>query len=352
MNQSLYLKIYNKQLRRRIMILTFSIILSLCLLITGILKYYTIKHNPFTVTTLEDYYAAYSGGEYITISTDKILDLNLELVQTTKKFNTKDKENVTHRYCVTMLDDKIIVISIPIKDYEILAENNTGTFIIHGTPTQFKDTELEVVKKELLSQGLTPTELVSALHSTSYIEYKSAFSQVSLFFLLSGLNLFLFLLMLLPSFIQNHRGLNSLKTLSNDDFESTLREIDDDLLSPNIYKTKKFIITENYIIISSFQLTLAMPLVELLWVYEKVLDLRIFHIPICKLRSIFLAFSDRNKYKIELTSFKKDYYKVIEYLSEQCPNATIGYSKDMDIELKKNPHKLIQNLKNSSQMNS
>lgn len=147
MNQSLYLKIYNKQMRRRLMILAFSIVLSLCLLITGIVKYYTIKNNPIIVTNLSDYYTAYSNHEYITVSTDKLLDLNLQLVQTTKKLNTEDKESVTHGYYLTMLDNKIIVISIPIKDYEILIENNTGTFIIHGTPKQFKDTELEAIKK-------------------------------------------------------------------------------------------------------------------------------------------------------------------------------------------------------------
>jgi len=343
------MKIYKRRWIYRLIPTTILILIVFGLLWASKIIYDKNTNNPYIIKTFEDYKEAIEEDKYSQIVSKELYDLGLDMKRTTSKLGIKINESTEARIVATEVDGKILAIALPINVYEQMGEQEVENYILKGTLTDFEDKDYEVLKDNLIVDGVPP-EQVESLMYMRYLEYKTPFESVSMILVMAGITVIFILVTITPVLVRNRKALKSLKRYSDGNLERACERIDSEIIMENVFKSRPIIITQSYIIANCQQIVLAMPLTELVWVYKSVQNNKADGIKINQASSLVLVFSDKNTYSISLFGKHiKNIDNIIEHISKCCPTAFIGFSQEYKTLLKKYPDKFLEQWTNSKE---
>ncbi|WP_315119542.1 DUF6709 family protein [uncultured Clostridium sp.] len=341
MKKASFMKAYKKRWTYRIMALALCAVAALLAIGIGIYTYYENTNNPTVVKNLEEYYEALNNDSYIQVSSDELYDLNIVITESTSKLGVKISEDVKSRFVAMKLDPYVLTIAVPNKQYEKFVEQEKGPFILKGTLIEFEDSELETIQEAIIDNNSLSDGLPLASYF-QYLQYESPMNSASFFFMIAACFIIYILIMYMVYMRKNTVALKSLKNFSNGNLEVACQKIDGELNSDNVYKNGPITITKNYIVVETQQITFALPLKELMWVYKQTIKKKVYGIiPAGKTNGLVCVFSDKNEYKVDLFKGEKIIDEVIEYISNNCKASFVGHSEELENLLKKDSDEFI-----------
>jgi len=348
LNKYSFKKSYKKRWIYRYIALSFLLIVAISSIGIGSIIYYNNLNNFAIVKTDDDYNNALKNDNYIKIYADEIYDLDIGITETTSKFGIKINERTKANYIAINVDTKILIVSIPTDKYEEIIKQKSGPYLLQGQLWGIDDNDLEYIKKSLVSKNLSMEKLNSIVH-VNYLDYATPLNSVEPFYAVS-LILFLVGAICLPIMYKNTTALKRLKKYSNGDIEMAYMQIDNEVNSQDIYENAPLKITQNYLIVETQKITFAMPLKELIWAYKKVTKHKVYGIiPVAKINTLVLVFSDKKKYEIPITKINKNADNVddiVRYIGNHSNKTFIGYSKELEDLFKKDFEQFIFKWKN------
>lgn len=349
MNQSYFMRIYKRRWIYRLIPITILILIIFGMLWASKTIYDNNTNNPYIIKTFEDYNEAIEEDKYSQIVSEELYDLGLDMKRTTSKLGIKINESTEARIVATEVDGKILAIALPVKVYEQMLDQEEESYTFKGTLTDFEDKDYEVLKDNLIVNGIPP-EQVESLMYMRYLEYKTPLESISIILVMAGIMTIFILAIITPVLVRNRKALKSLKRCSDGNLEGACERIDSEIIMENVFKSGPIIITKSYIIVNCQQIVLAMPLTELVWIYKSVQNNKAYGIKINKVISLVLVFSDKDTYSISLFGkHSKNIDNIIEHISKRCPTAFIGFSEEYKTLLKKSPDKFLEQWKNSKE---
>lgn len=343
METSFFLNIYKKRRKRRIIGLSIGLIIVLIIVAIAGFKYYGNLYNPTVVKTADDYNKAAAKDKYIVISTDKIYDLNLVMTETSSSTISNESSSNPKEYIEAVkLNDKLLIVSIPIDKYNSSFANKKGPFLIKGTATRFDDKDYETLKESLKSSSSKITDsYLDSIIIPKYLEYESPFSGPSIFLIFAGLILAFVLLINIPIMFKNRKALKQLEKFSNGNLQAALDEIDSEIMLDDVCKVDPIIITKNYIIIDTSSTVLAMPKIELMWAYKNITTNKVNGIPVGKTNKLKLIFSDGSQYEFVINIKKQNFDQILVAIHDHCSKTIVGFSNDLNKLFQKNRKEFI-----------
>lgn len=328
MSESQFIKNYKKRWSYRIIALAFCTLAIIAIIALGIFMYINNKNNPVIVKNLEDYKKALDDDSYIQISSDKLYDLNIDVVKTTSKLGIPIYKTVESKFAAIKLDPFILAINLSKSDFEKFMHQEKGAYVLKGTLVELKDNEVETLKHAIKSNasfsGGTQEPYLQ------YLKYETPINSVSVYFTVAALLFMYALFLYLLIMRKNTVALKSLKNYSNEDFEITCSKIDHELDLPDTYKKDPVAITKNYIVVQSQKIVFALPSKELMWVYKETIKKKAFFvIPVSTTNKLTFVFSDKNSYSIDFLKKEKVVDEIINHISKNSKTCFIGYTEEL-----------------------
>lgn len=341
MKNSSFIKTYKKKRTPKIISLIAMIVLAFIVECFGIYTYYNNKNNAFEVTTIEDYKEALNNDLYLKISADKLYNLDVTLKETTSKLGIPISESINSHLVAIKLDPFVLTVALPKKEYNNLINKKEGPFILEGHLFELNDDDL-VILRDVIKNNTELSNGMDLKPYLQYLQYESPIIEASFFLMIACLCFVYTIFLYMIGVRKNSIALKSLKDFSMENIENVYKQIDYEYSLPISYKNGPITITENYIIVYTQKIVLALPLKELVWIYKQTIKKKAcMFIPVGKTTSLVLVFSDKNTYKVDLVKGDNVIDETIDYISKNCSTAFVGYCENFQTLLKKDPNKLI-----------
>lgn len=336
------IKRYKKRQLSKYIVMALMISSFIALIGLGVFSYYKNLNHPTIINTAYDYKKAMDNDSYIQLYADEIYDMGLEMKQTETKAGIKISESTTANFVGMFIEGNLLMVALPNKEYEKMMQQEKGPYVINGYITNFTENDYNFLKSELIKNGIQTENVNSFLYRT-YVDFDTPLATALPFFLLGGV-IIIPLGIASPHVFRGKRALRSLKKYHNGDIEYACIRIDREISMPDAYKNGAITITQNYIMIDSQQIVLALPLKELVWVYKKVINISAFG----KSNGLVFVFSDKGKYEIDFYKNSNIVDETMLYISEQVSTCLVGYSKERENLFKRNSDEFIRRWKTNN----
>lgn len=316
----------------------------------------SILGAPKEISTLEDL------DEY-NLTREGYITLNLDYMTDSGYYIAKDggKGSITDNIYIGIIDGKFITIALPAKSSSknpIEMENvSIITKEFDGLNDEDNEELLEQIKGELAKSFEVPIEDID--NEFIGIMFKdSKMSRLLEKILLIGVFIVLiYLIVLLIKTLmtiincKNSKAIKNLSKYGNMDYIEN--QINQEINYPE-YSDKKLIITTNWIISKSAYNVKFMPINNLVWVYN--IRTKHYYNGIRTGTSFsVMCYSDKNeKLLFDVGGKKKEdkSMEIVSLISQKAPWAICGYSDEMKKNFKKNPQKIIEEVRNIKMENS
>lgn len=330
MRQTSFMKIYKKRWHSKILALSFCMLIILGFILAGIYNYYDHSTNPMIVKNLDDYKMALNNHSYIQVSSNDLYDLNISTTETTSKFGIKLNERITSHLMAIKLDAFILPIDLPSKVYFELSEGKSNSYIFTGHLRELPDEDLSLIKTSISENEFLGTNSQLKPYY-QYLHYETPLQSALICFTCAILCLLFIAFLYFFVMRKNNIALKSLKNFSLGNLDEALIQIDKELNLPDTYINGPIYITENYIVVNTQQITLALPLKELVWVYKKTVKQKAGGIiTVAKNNMLVLNFSDKKTYTINIPKGNNLIDDVIYHISQNYSTTFVGYSEKLN----------------------
>ncbi|WP_461614025.1 DUF6709 family protein [Clostridium sp. Marseille-QA1073] len=349
-----------KSIRKTSIISGLMLILIISIIILALFeakgKIPSILGKPEEINTVEELEKYNKTGEgYAT--------LNIEYMADSGYYIAEDggKGTITENVYIAIIEDKFVTVALPAKvSSKNPSEMENVSFVVKrfdGLENASKVQLLSEIKKEIAEGfGVSIQDVNDGFIDVMLEDSKTDRLLEKIFYIGVFIGLIFLIMLVIKKVIAitNYRSSKVIKRLSkygNTDYIEN--QINQEINYPE-YVNRRITITNNWIIDKTPFSVKFMPIENLVWVY----NVRTKHYQNgIRTGTSFsvMCYSDKNE-KLPLNvGWKKDEEKaieIIELLSQKAPWAIYGYSDEIKKNFKKNPQKVIEEVRNIKMENS
>lgn len=323
MRKSYFMKLYKKRWHTRIAMLGILFIVAICIFLLGIFRFYKNSTNPVIVKSYLDCQNADLDNSYVQVSSNKLYDLGVIQTETSKLFGVINLGKTTEaKFVAIKLDGCVLAIAIPPGRYKEIKAQKSGYYTLRGKLFDYNNDNDSKLVGDSIEKNVKFPDYTFVQAYKGYLNYETPFESIVLY-IVGGACVLIYLLCLCSTkqfkkvFNIHKCALGNLVNASDSgNLDTELANIERDIKSPGIYKSKPVTITENYIIGDNNLNVFAMPIKALRRVYKK--QVKVSKLMNTKIYTIVFVFANGVRYSASISNHENIIDDIINYVKHNC----------------------------------